>query len=401
MILLRAKIFSRFSTLNNFEKRNRYIPTEIFELMDFIQFFKEIYPQIVFFALFTFTSLQWIVTKKLLRKDKIIDDKNTNPEIGFSIVISARNEESCIDALLASLSKLNYPKNLYEIIIVDDQSSDSTSSKIKSASNINNLRFFSSDEKRFTGKRGALQMAIENAKFDFIAITDADCVLPPNWLQHFNRKILCGYDFVFGLLKFDEENYFLSRYNQFDLYKNLSLKILTTGINLPHSATGANLAFNKKIFFEVGGYSKTRETLSGDDDLLLREFVKRNAKIGVILDSENAVSTISKKTFKAFSNQRARHTHSSFHYLFPQKLFLTLWHLAGIISQYIVLYFWFSPYFLIPGLYKFFYEIYFAKYFSKKLGYKIKLIDLILFPFIYEILLIVNYFRALSKKYHW
>lgn len=369
--------------------------------MSFIQFFKEVYPLIIFSSLFLLTAAQWIVLLKLLRKDRKFNFNANDNLNAITIVVAARNEEKRIGSLLTSLSKLNYPTELYEVIIVDDQSTDSTAEIIKNAKNINSLKLLNSKDKKLNGKRGALQLAIENAKFDLIAITDADCSVPKNWLHHFNLKFNFGSDFVFGSLKFENRNNFFSDYNRFDQYKNLFLKIFTAGINLPHSATGANLAFRKDLFMKVGGYSKTQETISGDDDLLLREFIKHKAKIDVILDEENVVCTSSKSSFKAFSNQRARHTHSSFHYLFPQQVFLTTWHLASMIAQYMVLYFWFSSYFLIPALYKIFYEIFFASIFSKKLGYKFKLIDLILFPFIYEILLIVNYFRALSKKYHW
>ncbi len=369
--------------------------------MSLLQFFKEIYPLIIFFSLVVFTSLQLIVTFRLIRREKKLELNQTEKKLGFSIVVAARNEEERIRFLLDSLSKLDYPKDLYEVIIVDDRSTDSMAQIIRRTENINGLKLLNSDAKRFTGKRGALQIGIENAKFEIIAATDADCAVPQNWLHHLNSKFSTGNDFVFGLMEFIDGKNFVFNYNKFDYYKNLILKIFSTLIGIPHSASGANLAFRKQKFFEVGGYEKTRETLSGDDDLLLRELNKIGAKIDVMLHPESIVKTSSKTTFKAFSNQRARHTHSSFHYLLPQQIFLTLWHLTGIISQYMVLYFWFAPYFLIPGLYKFFYEIIFALNFSKKFGYKFKLFDLILFPFIYEILLIVNYFRALSKKYHW
>ena len=107
----------------------------------------------------------------------------------FSIIIPFRNEEIHLWELLNSLVKINYPKNKFEFIFVNDESTD-TSVKIieeflsKTALNfyvVNNLRTSSSP------KKDAINTAVQIANFEWIVTTDADCTVPKYWLQLFDE----------------------------------------------------------------------------------------------------------------------------------------------------------------------------------------------------------------------
>ncbi len=118
----------------------------------------------------------------------------------LSIVIAAKNEEKNINSLLNSLEKLNYPKENFEVIIIDDNSTDKTAELIQSRiSDKNNFALIKADKKKFEGKKGALTIGIENAKNNFIIITDADCKPETNWLNAIAGGLDYGYDFVFGV----------------------------------------------------------------------------------------------------------------------------------------------------------------------------------------------------------
>ena len=107
----------------------------------------------------------------------------------FSIIIPFRNEEIHLQELLNSLVKINYPKNKFECIFVNDESTD-TSVKIieeflsKTALNfyvVNNLRESTSP------KKDAINTAVQIANFEWIVTTDADCTVPKYWLQLFDE----------------------------------------------------------------------------------------------------------------------------------------------------------------------------------------------------------------------
>jgi len=67
----------------------------------------------------------WFIRQKVFS-----GSKNENQEVNISIVIAAKNEAGNIESLLDSLKKLDYPSNKYEVIIVDDNSTDSTLEKL-------------------------------------------------------------------------------------------------------------------------------------------------------------------------------------------------------------------------------------------------------------------------------
>ena len=190
----------------------------------------------------------------------------------LSIVIAAKNEEKNINSLLNSLEKLNYPKENFEVILIDDNSTDKTTELIQSRiSDKNNFALIYADKKKFEGKKGALTIGIENAKNNFIIITDADCKPETNWLNAIAGGLDYGYDFVFGVAPIHTGKTFVEKLSAFENLKNSYLTIAAVGLNIPYSAAARSFGFRKTSFERIGGYSNTTETLSGDDDLLIRE----------------------------------------------------------------------------------------------------------------------------------
>ena len=105
----------------------------------------------------------------------------------ITVIIAARNEEKNIGNCIESIIKQTYPANLFEVIIVDDHSIDSTAA-IANSFNQNNIRVINLND--FTGnknlnsyKKKAVETAIGFAKGNLIVTTDADCVVQPQWLH--------------------------------------------------------------------------------------------------------------------------------------------------------------------------------------------------------------------------
>ncbi len=83
----------------------------------------------------------------------------------LSLIIAAKNEEQNIYSLIDSLEKLNYPNENFEVIFIDDNSTDKTAELIQSRiSNKNNYTLITADNKIIAGKKGALKIGIENCK---------------------------------------------------------------------------------------------------------------------------------------------------------------------------------------------------------------------------------------------
>ncbi len=210
-----------------------------------------------------------------------------NSTTKISVIVAAKNEAQNIPSLITSLSKQNYPKQNYEVIIIDDNSEDQTFEITKkSIEGLSNFIILKVVEKKYVGKRGALQFGIEQAKHPNILITDADCTASENWIKAFSTKFYAGYDFIFGVAPYKKNNSFI---NKVACFENLRTHILTFGfakLGLPYSAAARSFGFKKESFIKIEGFKNTTDTLSGDDDLLLLEAVKNNLKITTLTDPE-------------------------------------------------------------------------------------------------------------------
>ncbi|HEY6143841.1 MAG TPA: glycosyltransferase, partial [Flavobacterium sp.] len=136
------------------------------------------------------------------------------PKTQFSIVVPFRNEEENLPKLLNSLSKLDYPTDLFEVILVDDDSDKEFQiPKFKfQVSIIQNNRISNSP------KKDAITTAIQTVKNEWIITTDADCTANENWLLSFDNYIqLHHFSMIAGAVTYDCENLFLHHFQQLDL----------------------------------------------------------------------------------------------------------------------------------------------------------------------------------------
>ena len=172
-------------------------------------------------------------------------------------------------------------------------------------------------------------------------------------------------------------------------------------IGLPYSAAARNFGFTQKAFEEIEGYSNTRDTLSGDDDLLLREAVKRKMKIGVVIDEGSLVHSETKKTFREYFQQRARHTQTSFFYLKKHQFILSCWHLTNLILLFSPLLMFINPLLGILFPVKFIVDFIVTKSTQKEFGYKFSVLEIFPLQIIYEIFLIIHFFNARFGKIKW
>jgi len=119
----------------------------------------------------------------------------TAPETGFSIVVAFRNEANNLPALYSSICAFNYPRHLIEWVLCNDHSEDQGKDWVLQTQQTSPFRIIYCENTTETGKKVALHNAVENASFDILFFTDADCVIPPdllNVLNHnINKKISC------------------------------------------------------------------------------------------------------------------------------------------------------------------------------------------------------------------
>jgi len=235
-----------------------------------------------------------------------------------TVIVAARDEEHSISQCLQSLIQQTYPSSNYEIIIVDDGSTDMTASLVRSFSelhdNIHLLSLPVGTERGRGRKPMAIAIGISQAAGEIILTTDADCMAPPRWIErmvnHFEENVV----FVAGPVAEQVSDNFFSHLEQLEF-----LGLITTGAGLigsgrPIICNGANLAYRKSAFHSVGGFGENGS--SNDDESLMNRIVQR--KIGKIVfapESDAMIVTRSLNTsFISFLRQRIRWANKRGHY---------------------------------------------------------------------------------------
>ena len=320
----------------------------------------------------------------------------------ISIIIAAKNESENIEKLIGHLKNLEYPAEKFEVILVDDNSTDHTFDLIKELIiSLPNFRVLTTNISHLSGKRDALALGIQNANYPLIMITDADCCPDSNWLKSFSEKFKQGYEMVVGVAPFYQAKNLVNRISCFENFKNSSLSFAMWSLGLPYTATARSFGFTKKVFETIGGYSNTKDTKSGDDDLLLREAIKKKIKIGVVIDVNSFVYSKTKDIFRDYLQQKARHTQTSFYYLKIHKLILGFWHLLNLFFLFSPVLMIFNPLFgiLLPS--KLIIDLLVTIATQKRFSYNFSIVNIIYLQIFYEVFLIIHFLNARFTEIKW
>lgn len=243
--------------------------------------------------------------------------KNLEPKTKFSVVVPFRNEAKNLPNLLNSINLLNYPKELFEFIFIDDDSEDHSVEIIqqvldsispKSEITRTNFKVLKNYRKSNSPKKDAITTAISKAKHNWIITTDADCILPKNWLNAFDHFIQKNNPkMIVAPVNYKLENTFLAQFQLLDFMSMQGTTIGGFGINFPFLCNGANLGYKKANFINLNGFEGNNTMASGDDIFLFEKFVEVGKKnVQYLKSSEAIVDTFPVKTWKDLIHQRTR-----------------------------------------------------------------------------------------------
>ena len=205
------------------------------------------------------------------------------------MVIPVKNEKDHISRILTEVTKQTYPQKNYEVIVVDDESTDITPNVCHAfAEKYPFLTFLSTQgyPSSLRYKKRPLNMGIQRAKGEIILLTDADCHVSSSWIEimisYFTPKVGC----VIGYSQADPVITNLHKLQAFDFLMLMGAARGTTQWGLPLACTGQNLAYRKAIFEKVGGFSSFADVVGGDDNLLLQR-IKHLTKMKVVFASDS------------------------------------------------------------------------------------------------------------------
>ena len=234
-----------------------------------------------------------------------------SPKTAFTIVVPFRNEEKNLDRLLQSLSELNYPISLIQIVMVDDFSKDNSvriynnwrlAHQSVDTTLLENMILSNSP------KKDALTRAIPIAKHEWIVTTDADCTVDKDWLLTLDNYIQSkNPEMVIGAVKYKTKNNWFHHFQQLDLMSLQGTTMGSFGIGKPFMCNGANFAYTKKFFNAIGGFGGINDKASGDDVLLLQKAVQSNiGKVHYLKNNDFIVKTKPENDLFKLFMQRVR-----------------------------------------------------------------------------------------------
>jgi cellulose synthase/poly-beta-1,6-N-acetylglucosamine synthase-like glycosyltransferase len=276
--------------------------------------------------------------------------ENKDSTVAVSIIIAARNEELGIHKTIEDLLAQDYDKELTEIIFIDDHSTDDTNRIVSSYAD-QGVKLITLNEHQPLNsyKKKAIQTAISAATGTLIITTDADCRMGSKWL-----KTIVGfysahqYKMISSPVAYFEEKSFFERAQALEFLYLIGLGASTIGNKKPSTCNGANLAYERDAFYEVGGFKGIDDLASGDDELLLHKMAARfDNHIGFLKNEDALVYTHAKPNLQEFIQQRKRWASKSTRYknksiivlgvfiwLFNLSIILNL--IGGLFSRYLL-----------------------------------------------------------------
>jgi cellulose synthase/poly-beta-1,6-N-acetylglucosamine synthase-like glycosyltransferase len=229
----------------------------------------------------------------------------------ISVIIPARNEEENIGPCLRSVLDQSYPEDTFEIIVIDDHSTDQTAAIVKSFTDeriqLIRLGEIMKDKVTHAYKKQAITLAIARARGHVIVTTDADCIAGKQWLASLSNYYTANRpDMITMPVRVRSRNTPLGVFETLDF---LSLQGMTGALVSRSNismANGANLCYTKEIFNRVDGFTGIDHVASGDDMLLAEKIRMAGGKISYLKNENVIIETAGAKNISSFLSQRIR-----------------------------------------------------------------------------------------------
>ena len=237
-----------------------------------------------------------------------------------SVVVAARDEERNLPALLGDLRAQSHPD--FEVVVVDDRSSDGTAALVEAAAREQPGRFRLVRQREvppgLSPKKLALQRGVEASRGEIVLLTDADCRVRPGWVEGMARAFAPEVGMVLGYseLETGPGSTLFERVQAFEFMTLVATMAATANLGFALGASGHNLAFRRRAFDLVGGYRSGMHRPAGDDMLML-SLVRETPGAGRVVFADDPGTrnrTRPEPSLRAFRNQRARWASSGMHH---------------------------------------------------------------------------------------
>ncbi len=247
------------------------------------------------------------------------------PLMRVSVLIAVRNEEENLPILYAALIAQDYPKTHLQLIFIDDHSTDRSNDLMEAFSRQHENLLVLQLPEGLESKKKAIEAGIQSASGELIITTDADSVQPQTWISSIVACYLSTQGkFIAAPVKMKARGSLLGIFQTLDFITLQGITGAAVSKGMHALCNGANLAYTREAFLEVGGFEGVDQLPSGDDVFLMQKVFSIYPSGVRYLKSQLAiVETPTEKTWSDFFNQRIRWASKAVHYK-DKKLFLIL-----------------------------------------------------------------------------
>lgn len=302
---------------------------------------------ILIFLIACLIQLYYAVFFAFAKKDKV--GAANDEQIPTSIIICTKNEAENLQQFLPFVLEQDYPKALFEVIVVNDQSTDESAIVLEEFArlypNLNIVTIDANTVKTLPGKKFALSQGIAAAKFDHLLLTDADCKPASNqWLAEFNSKYnIQNPKLVLGYGAYESDAGILNKFIRWETAHTCMQYSSYALAGLPYMGVGRNLAYSKSLLKDLENDAAFQEiytsTPSGDDDLLICKIATKD-NVAICLNKEAHTISVPQKTWTSWWKQKTRHMSTGKYYPKKVKNLLGLYALSHCL-------YWFVGLFLV------------------------------------------------------
>lgn len=247
-----------------------------------------------------------------------------------SVIICAHNEAPNLEQFLPEILEQQYhltdDRLGYEVIVVNDRSTDATADVLnRFQTEYPHLVVVSIAEdtpRTFPGKKFPLSKGLERAKHEWIVCTDADCFpKSDSWLHYMAAPLLRGKEIVAGYGGQLAKGGLLGSFISYETMHTFLLYYSFTKAGLPYMAVGRNMAATKALFLKAQSNPVWPQLPSGDDDLLV-QLCATKENMAVVAHPESATWSYPKTRLRDYLHQKQRHVSTGKFYSFKSKMAL-------------------------------------------------------------------------------
>jgi poly-beta-1,6-N-acetyl-D-glucosamine synthase len=269
-------------------------------------------PILIFCAFVIVTVIQvviWLVVYRRVAEhtDTVAQEPIAWPDV--SVIVCARNAQIDLEVLVPQLFQQKYAGK-WELIVVDDASSDTTSDYLRTIKHEHFVPVFLQN-KTIQGKKEALDLGIRAAQYAHILVTDADCrPASDQWIQHMMLPMTQGRSLVLGFAPFVQRKGWLMAWQRWEACFTAILYLGWALAGRPYMGVGRNMAYKKALYTNGNGFADHLDLPSGDDDLFVNAIAQKGA-VGCCMHPDSHMYSEAKSDWKSYYKQKTRHFSTS------------------------------------------------------------------------------------------